>query len=116
MVVERDKYIIDYIIKKGSDIMAYSIEDVYKLCSEINLEKADIILITHEHFDHYSPEDVEKIKKENTIIVTTPVTAEKINGNVKTVIPGDELEISGIKIKAVPFDSLPLIFPSISHS
>ena len=65
-------------------------------------EKADIILITHEHFDHYSPEDVEKIKKENTIIVTTPVTAEKIKGNVKTVIPGDELEISGIKIEAVP--------------
>jgi len=34
-------------------------------------DQADIILITHEHFDHCSPKDVEKIQKPDTIIVSS---------------------------------------------
>jgi L-ascorbate metabolism protein UlaG (beta-lactamase superfamily) len=33
-------------------------------------EPADIILVTHEHYDHCSPEDIKKIQKESTVIVT----------------------------------------------
>ena len=40
--------------------------DPFKL--EENIEQADIIFITHSHYDHFSPEDIMKIKKEDTKI------------------------------------------------
>jgi len=63
---------------------------------------ADIILITHEHYDHCSPEDVKKIQGTNTVIIATPDCAGKLSGNVKTVKPGDTLTIDGVVIEAVP--------------
>jgi L-ascorbate metabolism protein UlaG (beta-lactamase superfamily) len=66
------------------------------------LEKADIILITHEHYDHCSPGDVAKIQKDDTVIVATPDCAEKLKGNVKRVQPGDTLSVEGIQVEAVP--------------
>lgn len=65
-------------------------------------DRADIILITHEHFDHCSPEDVKKIQSDDTVIVATPDCASKLTGNIKTVKPGDVLEVKGVKIEAVP--------------
>jgi len=67
-----------------------------------NPEKADLILITHDHYDHCDPEEVEKLKKAGTIIITTPKAAGKLSGNVKTIKEGDEIIEKGIKIKAVP--------------
>jgi L-ascorbate metabolism protein UlaG (beta-lactamase superfamily) len=64
--------------------------------------KADLILITHDHGDHASPEDVEKIQKEDTVIVTIAKAAEKFSGRIEIVKPGDELTVKGIEIKAVP--------------
>jgi len=64
-------------------------------------EKADLILITHEHFDHCSPEDVEKIQKEDTVIVTVDECEDKLKGDIKIVKPGDKIEIKGIQIEAV---------------
>jgi L-ascorbate metabolism protein UlaG (beta-lactamase superfamily) len=65
-------------------------------------DKADIILVTHEHYDHCSPEDVEKIRTDNTVIVATPDCADKLKGEIRTVKPGDALNIDGIEIEAVP--------------
>lgn len=65
-------------------------------------EKADLILITHDHFDHCDPDKVEKLKKEDTLIITTQRAASKLSGNIKTMKEGDELMEKGIKIKAVP--------------
>ena len=65
-------------------------------------DKADIILITHEHRDHCSPEDVKKIQGPDTIIVTPGDCAVKLTGNIKVVKPGDKIEIRGVKIEAVP--------------
>jgi L-ascorbate metabolism protein UlaG (beta-lactamase superfamily) len=65
-------------------------------------DKADIILITHEHYDHCSPEDVRKIQGSDTVIVATPDCAEKLSGNVKTVKPGDKITVEGVEIEAVP--------------
>ncbi|MFH1510324.1 MAG: MBL fold metallo-hydrolase, partial [Candidatus Woesearchaeota archaeon] len=64
-------------------------------------EKADIILITHEHFDHCSPEDIKKIRADKTVVVCPRDCAEKIGGDVKTMQPGDSAEIIGIGIEAV---------------
>jgi L-ascorbate metabolism protein UlaG (beta-lactamase superfamily) len=65
-------------------------------------DTADIILITHEHYDHCSPEDVEKIQGADTVIVATEDCGEKLKGNVRTVRPGDRITVEGVEIEAVP--------------
>jgi len=65
-------------------------------------EPADIILISHEHYDHCSPEDVSKIQKDSTVIVTEANAASKLSGDVRVVKPGDKVTVSGIPIEAVP--------------
>ena len=74
--------------------------DPYQLTG--NLPKADIIICTHSHFDHCSPEDINKIKTDKTIFVVTADSAEKISGNVEIIAPGQSLNIDKIKIEAVP--------------
>ncbi|WP_373501787.1 MBL fold metallo-hydrolase [Desulfococcus sp.] len=65
-------------------------------------EPADLILITHPHFDHCSVEDIEKIKKPSTVFVTEAESAQKLAGDVRVVQPGDRLTVMGIEIEAVP--------------
>lgn len=64
--------------------------------------KADIVLVSHEHYDHCSPEDVTRISKPGTIIVTEPDAARKLPGKVEVLRPGQSLETGGVKITAVP--------------
>jgi L-ascorbate metabolism protein UlaG (beta-lactamase superfamily) len=63
---------------------------------------ADIILISHDHFDHCSPEDVKKIQGKNTIIVTEADSAKKLTGNIEIIKPGETKTVGGITIEAVP--------------
>ena len=63
--------------------------------------KADLILVTHEHFDHCSPGDIAKIQKPETVIVTEKDSAKKLEGNVKIVRPGQTIDVDEIKIEAV---------------
>jgi len=70
-------------------------------------EKADLVLITHEHYDHCSCEDIGKISSPASSIVCNNSTAPKIEGNVvcSKIIKmqnSEEIEVSGIKVKAVP--------------
>jgi L-ascorbate metabolism protein UlaG (beta-lactamase superfamily) len=65
-------------------------------------KKADIILISHEHFDHCSPDDVAKIQQPATVVVTEKGSAKKLSGDVRVVSPGDSLTVDGVKIDAVP--------------
>ncbi|MBI5639212.1 MAG: MBL fold metallo-hydrolase [Nitrospirae bacterium] len=65
-------------------------------------DTADIILITHEHYDHCSPEDVKKIQGKDTVIVAPADCAAKLTGHVKIIKPGEKMDIQGIKIEAVP--------------
>ena len=64
--------------------------------------RADLILITHDHFDHCSPDDVKKISKADTVVVTIAAAAGKLKGDVRVVKPGDKLTVKGIPIEAVP--------------
>ena len=68
---------------------------------------ADIILVTHEHHDHYSPEDIAKVKNSSSILVC-PKSMKAVLGDsgmeedfIEFVEPGDELEINNVKIEAV---------------
>lgn len=71
-----------------------------------NLGKADVILITHSHYDHCSIKDIEKLSRKGTIIVL-PADAQskitRIEGVEMQVIElGDILEIGNIRVEAVP--------------
>jgi L-ascorbate metabolism protein UlaG (beta-lactamase superfamily) len=63
---------------------------------------ADLILITHDHGDHCSPEDVAKVQKADTAIVAIAAAAKKLSGLIEVVKPGDELTVKGVQISAVP--------------
>jgi len=66
-------------------------------------EKADLILVTHEHFDHLSLEDIEKVRSKKTIIVTIPLCAPRIPGtNVREIRAGERIKIDDIEIEAIP--------------
>lgn len=64
--------------------------------------KGDLILITHDHSDHCSPDDVAKIQKDDSVIVTVASAAKLLTGNIEVVKPGDELTVKGIPIKVIP--------------
>lgn len=101
---------------KGVDIMVKDIHwlghDTFKIVGEkviytdpFKIKKkdtADIILITHEHFDHCSPDDVKAVQGPKTVIVATSDCAKKLSGKVKIVKPGDKINVEGIDIEAVP--------------
>jgi L-ascorbate metabolism protein UlaG (beta-lactamase superfamily) len=74
--------------------------DPWKLAD--GAEKADVILVTHEHRDHFSKDDVIKISKANTIVVAPPSVAQKFDGKVTVAKPGDKLIVSGVSIEVVP--------------
>lgn len=64
--------------------------------------KADLILVTHSHFDHLSPDDIDLLKKEETTIICSPDCISKITGDVRSLSPGQEIEVQGIQVKGVP--------------
>lgn len=66
------------------------------------LPLADLICITHEHFDHCSPEDVAKIRQASTVVVTDAHAAAKLGGRCTVLTPGERAEVGGILIEAVP--------------
>lgn len=63
---------------------------------------ADIILVTHDHYDHYSPEDIEKIITNETIIIA-PKTVKALSKMKNTVLvePNNIYEVKGIKIETI---------------
>jgi L-ascorbate metabolism protein UlaG (beta-lactamase superfamily) len=67
-----------------------------------DLPKADLILITHHHGDHCSPEDVVRIQTDETIIVTVADAATMLSGQVIQVRPNETIQAKGITVQAVP--------------
>lgn len=63
---------------------------------------ADVILITHEHFDHFSATDIEAIRTQGTECVAPASVATKLKGAVHTVKPGDRITVRGLPIDVLP--------------
>jgi len=71
----------------------------------LSLPKGDLIFITHAHSDHFSPSDITKILKDNTIVVATSDVLEKIDieGERKvSVEPNKKYEIKGFSFSTIP--------------
>lgn len=64
--------------------------------------KADLILVTHSHYDHLSLDDIRQLKKEGTAIICSTDCVSQISGDVKSLTPGQEIEVQGIRIKGIP--------------
>lgn len=63
---------------------------------------ADVILITHDHFDHFVPEDIEKVRGPNTVLVVPEQLRGKVKGNVMVVKRGDKITANGVPVEVVP--------------
>ena len=68
---------------------------------------ADIVFITHAHYDHMDPESIKSVSGLNTIFVAPASMAQemrKVAGGSELVLmaPGDKKNISGISVHAVP--------------
>jgi len=65
------------------------------------LPKADLILITHHHGDHFDPRVIAQIRKEQTDIILTEICAKDVEGG--TIMKnGDIKTIQDVKVEAVP--------------
>ncbi len=67
--------------------------------------KADLLLITHEHFDHLSEDDIKRFSGPSTTIVAPKVCADalkKLPNEKKFVLPGARLEVKGVAIETIP--------------
>lgn len=65
-----------------------------------NLPKADLILVTHEHYDHLDLKLIAELKKEGTLVFTNVKSTEQI-GWAMAMRPGDRQEVNSIVIEAV---------------
>ena len=74
---------------------------------EIDYHDADIIFITHDHFDHYSETDIDKVRKEDTVIIVPEDLLVKVlkygfrQDYIITVAPGDIKMVEGIRFEAI---------------
>ncbi len=96
-MIEKISWLGHASFKIGDDKVVYI--DPWKLG---RAEPADMILVTHSHYDHCSPQDVAKLQKEGTVIVTVADCAGKFRGDVRIMKPGDSLKIDEVTIEAVP--------------
>ncbi len=73
-----------------------------------NYNDADIVFITHDHYDHYSEEDIDKVINENTTIIVpeellTKTLRKGINKNAVLVVePNREYIVQGIEFETIP--------------
>jgi L-ascorbate metabolism protein UlaG (beta-lactamase superfamily) len=91
------------VVAKGKHIYL----DPYKL-GKAELPKADIVISSHEHFDHCNPEAINLVSSDETLLVGPSIVQdiyeEKIDQKkgMKELNPGDSIDVEGIKISAIP--------------
>jgi len=64
--------------------------------------QADVVLISHEHSDHFSPEDVARISGPGTVIVASAGVAKELGGDVRVLRPGERTTVGEVEIEAMP--------------
>jgi len=69
---------------------------------------ADFIFVTHDHYDHFSPEDIRKAAKPDSILIVPEKMAGKAQevsdavGRIETVKPAVNRDINGLEFETIP--------------
>ena len=90
-------------IRSGSGVIYV---DPFKIREETH--DADYVFVTHEHYDHFSPEDIAKVAKEGTVLVvpeSMKAKASKETGkkiSMITAVPGESFEFDDFSFEAIP--------------
>jgi L-ascorbate metabolism protein UlaG (beta-lactamase superfamily) len=76
--------------------------DPYRIAAD--QPKADLILITHQHYDHFSIQDLERLRKVDTRLIGPPAVAERLEGSVQSLVAGEvvETDVYSVDVRAVP--------------
>lgn len=74
--------------------------DPWKLTGD--LPAADLILVTHDHYDHCSAEDIKKISKPGTVVLGNPGAVRKLGSPARALRPGESLTVADVTVTAVP--------------
>lgn len=98
---------IQYIQHATVKIKDYSLVVYIDPWSEVlkgDEEKADIIVSTHDHYDHYDPNAINKLSKnETTIVIPKGVNKRPLkNKDIREVNVGDTIEVKGALLTFVP--------------
>lgn len=64
--------------------------------------KADLVFVTHAHFDHFRPDEIAALRRPDTVVVAPRDIAAELPGPVRAVAPGDAFEIDGVAVQVVP--------------
>jgi len=65
-------------------------------------DPADVVFITHAHYDHFSLGDLERVRTGRTRFVAPHDVATELSGDVTPVRPGDSVEVAGIRATVLP--------------
>jgi L-ascorbate metabolism protein UlaG (beta-lactamase superfamily) len=66
-----------------------------------HMPKAQIVLVTHEHFDHYDEKAIKQVSDDGTEVILNAAAREKLGAGT-VMANGDSKELFGITIDAVP--------------
>lgn len=88
-----------FVITWGKTVI--HVDPVGQYADYSKLPKADIVLVTHEHFDHLDPDAIKAIRKADTEVVLTKNCLAKVPG-AAVMKNGESRTVKGIRIEAVP--------------
>jgi L-ascorbate metabolism protein UlaG (beta-lactamase superfamily) len=63
---------------------------------------ADLILITHDHFDHFSRDDVLRLAGRRTTAIGPATVTEQLRGRTVSIRPGETVEVDELEVEALP--------------
>ena len=80
--------------------------DPFALTDAEAAHDADYVLITHAHYDHFSPEDYARVAGEKTVVVAPASMADEVAGlgaaTAHLMAAGEKIELPGLCVEAVP--------------
>jgi L-ascorbate metabolism protein UlaG (beta-lactamase superfamily) len=89
----------DSFVYEGPPVVYF---DPWRLDPGAALPAASVVLVSHEHGDHCSPDDVRRVSGPGTVIVASQTAAPLLEGDVRVMRPGDEMTIGEVVVQAVP--------------